>query len=393
MKCLKCGSDNAGSMKFCTNCGAPLGEPTITMDRVPPPGKPPSTTPEPTRAFAQPPIPPASAPAPAPVATGGGMKKSTKVIILALVTLLVLGGAAAGFIYWRVVEGNKLIAEIIDVELARVDGKNLNPKDVPLDVDLVLTVTYRSRFKKKGAASLEVTVVDGNGEETLNDSLEPISSNDLQEYKYDFYIMLSEGETFKATSDLEVSSGDKKATDSKSLEFYVKEGKGEEARFDEVMEAAAAKIEEAGNAVSETATTGIDTTDLMQLLDTIRSEYQSATTEDEANAVYAGAEAVINECNVRRAAAADEAARQQDIAAARKVMFDYAYAERGNSEDVWWVEFSMNNERTVATGKLEGMVTVHTDPDRAGQITYFFLTAGKQGGQWVVTDYSYEHIF
>ncbi|MBU4176087.1 MAG: zinc ribbon domain-containing protein [Actinobacteria bacterium] len=393
MKCSRCGSDNAGAMKFCTNCGAPLGDPTIPMDRVPPPGKPPSTTPEPTRAFAQPPIPPAVAPAPAPAATGGGMKKSTIIIICVVVALLAVVGAAAGFVYWRVIESNKLIAEIESVELVRADGETLDLKDVPLDVDLVLKVTYRSHFKEDGEASLEVIVVDGNGEETLNDSFKPRSSNDLQEYEYDFYMTLSEGETFKATADLDISRGDKKVTDRKSLEFYVEEGEGEELKLENVKEAASGKIEEARSAVSQAAAEGIETADLTQLLDTIESDLESATTEKEASDAFAGAEAVINECNVRRAAVADEAARQQDIAAARKVMFDYAYAERGNCEDVWWVEFSMNNERTGATGKLEGMVTAHTDPDRAGQITYFFLTAEKRGGQWVVTDYSYEHIF
>jgi len=380
-------------MKFCTNCGAPLGEPTIQMDQVPPPGKPPSTTPEPTRAFAQPPTPPAATPAPAPAATGGGMKRSTIIIIWVVVALLVAGGAAAGFIYWKVVEGSKLIAEIESVELTSIDGGKLNLKDVPLDEGLVLRVTYRSRFKENGEASLEVTVVDGNGEETLSDSLKPKSSNDLQEYEYDFYIMLSEGETFKATADLEVSRGDKKATDSKSLDFYVKEGKGEEARFEEAVQSATAKLGEAVDTVTQATGEGIDTADLVDGLSALVDALDSATTEEEANAVYAAAEAIENECNVRRAAATDEAARQQDIAAARKVMFDYAYAEKGNCEDVWWVDFSMNDERTTASGKLEGLVTAHTDPDRAGQITYFFLTAEKQSGQWVITDYSYEHIF
>jgi hypothetical protein len=320
------------------------------------------------------------------------MKKST-IVIICVVALLIIGGAAAGFIIWRVVEGNKLIAEITDVELARVDGEKLNLKDVPLDVNLVIRVTYRSRFKKNGKASLDVTVVDGNGDEMHSDSFKPKSSDDAQEEEFAFYMMQSEGETFKVTADLDVSRGDEKITDGKSLEFFVKEGKGEETRLEEAVEAATTKLEEAVNTVSQATDEGIDTTDLVDLLSSLVDNLDSATTEEEANTVYAGAEAVINECNTRRAAATDEAARQQDIAAARKVMFDYAYAEKGNCEDVWWVDFSMNDERTVATGKIEGLVTAHTDPDRAGQKTWFFLTAGKQGGQWVVTDYSYEHIF
>ncbi|MBU4385964.1 MAG: hypothetical protein KKH73_03105 [Actinobacteria bacterium] len=393
MKCRKCGSKNAGAMKFCTNCGAPLGEPTIPMDRVPHThGKPPSTAEEPTRAFAQPPAPPA--PPAAPPAAKAGMKKATKVIIAVVVALLVLGGAAAGIIIWKVVESNKLIAEIEEVDLSRADadGRSLDLKDVPLDEDLSFEVTYLARFKKGGKGTLDVTIVDGSDEQVWSDSYKLESSDDPRTHEFTFAMLISEGETFKATAVLEISNGDEKAEDSRTLEFYVKEGKGEEATLQEARDAAAAKIEEAKGVVAETGAAGIDTSDLAQQLSTIESDLQSATTEDEVQKVYATAEAIVNECNARKAAAADQAARERDIAACRRVMYDYAYAEKGNCEDVWWVNFSMNNERTSATGKLEGLVTVHTDPDRAGQRTYFFLTAEKRGGQWVVVDYSYEHI-
>lgn len=393
MKCKKCGSEVAAGKKFCTNCGAPLGEPTVPMYRVPPaPGKPPSTAEEPTRAFAQPPAPPPASPPPAKPAAKAGMKSSTKAIIAVVVALLVLGGAAAGIIIWRVIEGNKLIAEIEDVELSLLDGKRLDMKDVPLDEELTLKVTYRARFKKGGKGTLEIDIVDGSDEPVLGDSYKLKSSDDPQEQEYEFFMRLSEGETFKATARLEVTKDGKKTKDSKTLEFYVKEGKGEEVKFEGAKEEAAAKIEEAKNAVAQTGAAGIDTSDLAQQLSVAESDLESATTEEEAKKVYATAEAIINECNARKAAVEDQAAREQDIAACRQVMFNYAYGERGNCEDVWWVDFSMNNERTSATGKLEGMVTAHTDPDRAGQKTFFFLTAEKRGGQWVITDYSYEHI-
>jgi len=285
MRCGNCGSEVSEGLKFCTNCGASLGEPTTEMEQVPPPAPPPSAGPSPA------------------VAPKTGKKRTGLIVAILLIAILVVGGgAAAGIILWRVAEGNKLIADIQKVELKHSDGNSLNLKDVPLDTDLTFEVTFKARYKGGGKGTLDITLVDGNGDEVRNKSYYVYSSSESQTRKDEYHMTMSEGETFKVAAALKVTKGDEKQSDEESLEYYVTAGKGGKIQFKEAKDAATKKLEQATKAVKELSSLGIDNLDLTsQLLDATK-KLSEADTADQANAAAATADAVIAECAARKAA-------------------------------------------------------------------------------------------
>lgn len=338
---------------------------------------------------------------PPPRAVGPGPKRGRAPVIalVAVLAVLVMGGLAAGIIIWRVAEANRLVAKVESVELKRSDGKSLDLKDVPIDVELDAVVTFNARFPQGGKAVLK-TVTKGSDEgDDRKREFKVNSSGKPQTRKDEITVNFSKGETFTVKADLEVSRGEKSVKGSGNLDFYVAEGKGIKKQVEEAVEKAKKKLEEAKAAVASLSGLPINTADLTQQLNDHSKMLENAETLEAANAEYDFGDKVIAECNARRAAyeaeqrrIAEEKARQQDIAAAKSVMFNYANAEKGNAESISLQDFSMNNERTSASATYKGMVTVHTDPDHAGQIDYFYVTAAKQGGQWVVTSFRYEFV-
>jgi len=276
MNCPDCGSEVPPGKKFCVNCGAPVGEPTGVMQQPP------------------------AAPVP-PGTHGKGKNKTVMIVGIIVLAFFFICGAAAGIIIWRVAEGNKVIAEITSVELKRTDEKVVSLKDVPLDTNLQIEVTYRARFKQGGKGKLNITLVDGNGEEVRGNTYSVKSSGSQQTKADEFLMSYSEGETFKVTAELKVTRGKDTRKDSESLEYFVAAGKGEEMQFDEAKAAATGKLEEATNAVKEISGMGINASDLAQVLTGSIAKLQAATTVDEVNPVFADADAVIKECANRKA--------------------------------------------------------------------------------------------
>jgi zinc-ribbon domain len=301
MECTNCGSDVPAGKKFCTNCGTSLGEPTTTIDQVPSAeGTPPQvqlTTPMPPVQPIAAAVPPVGAPAPK-----SGKKAAVILVVAALVALLVVGGVVGAIIIVSVINGNKLVADITKVELKRSDNKSLNLKDVPLDTDLSLEITYNARFKQGGRGTLDTTLVDGKGAEVRSKSYSVKSSGASQTKTEEYSMTMSEGETFKATAALRVSKGDKKQSDEESIEYYVAAGKGEEMQFSEAKDGAIKKLEDATNAVKEIVALGIDGTDLANQLLDATGKLKEATTVAQANGIAGTADAVIAECANRKAA-------------------------------------------------------------------------------------------
>lgn len=320
------------------------------------------------------------------------MKRSTKVIIGVVIGLLVVGGAAAGIIIWRVSEGNKTIAEVTSIDLERTDGETLDLKKVPLDTELVLKVDYRARFKGDGKGTLRLTVTTSEGDRTIDKSYDLKSSGETQTRELKYSMNKGSGQPIEAKAKLTVEQGNKDLKNSKTLAYTAVKGKGAELQLSEAKDAALKKCDEATAAVKELTSLNIDAADLAARLSKALDDLKSATTVAEANAVTQTAQGVIDECGARKTAAANEQARNQDIAAAKQVMYNYANAEKGSAESIDLIDFSMNDQRTQANGTYMGMVTVHTDPDNAGQKDYFYVTAEKQNGQWVVTNFRYEFV-
>lgn len=367
MRCPKCGNEVEASRKFCTDCGAAVRAPVTPVTPVIPVV----------------PIVPASAPR---------KSRAWKAVAIVALAVLVVGGVATGIILWRAAAGNRLVAQVTSVDLGRKDGESIDLEKVPLDDTLVLEATYRASFPQGGSGTLSLTLTDSAGDELMEDTFEVRSGGGLQKKKAEFHLTQSDGKPLKAKASLEVEQGARKASGGKTLTCTAVKGKGKEVLFTEAKDAATKKLSEATGAVKELTDAGIDTSDLVAMLSDALGRLEAAKTAEQATEAGALADAVLKECQVRKASYNDAQAREADIAAAQQVMYDYAWAERGNSETVSLVDFSMNNERTQASATFVGPVTAHTDPDNAGMTNYFYLTAQKQGGQWVVTGFRYEHV-
>jgi len=308
MKCPSCGRDVPEGKKFCTNCGAPMGERTVQMPTVP---GPPQPSPPPPGSTLQ-----MTAVAPGPPA-GSGRSKTTWIIVAVVVGILVIGGIVGGIIAWRVSAGNKPVADIEKVELTRSDGKDIDLEKVPLDVELTLEATFRAKYKEDGKATLSIYVEDSEGEEVISDSYKVKSSGEPQKKILEFHMTVSLGKPLEAKAVLKVTQGEKDLSDSATLEYTAVEGKGKEATLEEVKDKATGKLEEASNAVKEIIGMGIEASDLVKLLDDAIDNLKDAETVEEADGSYEVAVNVINECGSRKAAYQDEKNKNQAISTCR----------------------------------------------------------------------------
>jgi len=394
LKCLSCGKEVPEENQFCTHCGSPLDEQTMVM----PPAAPPSGLPEPpapTQRFARPAVPPAGAQppppapqAPTPVAVAQGDKTGKRntplIILIVLLGILVVGGAVAGIVIWRVSASGKPVAEVNSVELNRADGKDLDLEKVPLDIRLSLEVGFVARYKEGGEATLEVSVIDSEGNEIAGKKWKAESDDRQQVKKLEYSLTRGSGEPLEARAELKVSVGDKTAGGSGSLTFTAVAGKGKKAKLEEARARALAKLKEATDAVNAILALGIEANDLTQTLDRAYTDLDAAKTEADANAVYNTAVSIINECNARKAAYDKQKARERDIAACQKVMLDYVRANTGELANLHLEGFTMNDAGTHAEATVVGIITAHWDPENAGEELRARIVANKDGGTWVV---------
>lgn len=321
---------------------------------------------------------------------------SPKWIVLAVIlAVVVVGGAIVGILFLTVFRFEKTEVRITDIEIERSDGESLDLDDVPLDARLTAGVDYIARYGEGGEGELEITLLDGDDEEILSESYDIESSDERQKQEYEFYVARSEGETFTVKAVLVVEMDKKEEKSSKTADFYVEEGLGEEAKLEEAKDEAKSKLDEAADAVVDIISLGVEAEDLAAQVAEAEGKVESVTTMEEAEELYKFAEAVIAECNARKVAFEEEQRRlreelvRQETAACLSVMHDYAYEYRFPAEDIEIVDLNMNDELNYATAGIVGLITAHTVPERAGEKIYGRITAQKQGGQWVVTDYEY----
>jgi len=258
MECPDCGKETSKDNKFCTSCGTPLGDQTTEMKTVPaapPPVPPVRHEVQPTTQFAAPP------PGPAPVvpqvapppAVKRRMSKGAKIALIVFVAVLVVGGAAAGIVIWRVNESNKAIAQVTRVDVTRSDGASLDLDAVPLDVGLELTATYTARYKEDGAGKLRLSIGNSDGEKIIDETFDVKSSGGPQTQSVKFSMTKGSGKALQAKAQLTVTSGDEKMADSSTTSYTAVEGLGKEAQFDEAKKTATDKLADATKAVQELA--------------------------------------------------------------------------------------------------------------------------------------------
>ena len=341
MECPDCGKETSKDNKFCTSCGTPLGDQTTEMKTVPaapPPVPPVRHEVQPTTQFAAPP------PGPAPVvpqvapppAVKRRMSKGAKIALIVFVAVLVVGGAAAGIVIWRVNESNKAIAQVTRVDVIRSDGASLDLDAVPLDVGLELTATYTARYKEDGAGKLRLSIGNSDGEKIIDETFDVKSSGGPQTQSVKFSMTKGSGKALQAKAQLTVTSGDEKMADSSTTSYTAVEGLGKEAQFDEAKKTATDKLADATKAVQELAALGISASDLVEQLSTNVDRLKAATTAEEAEEVSAFADKVIAECDARKAAAADQRkdAQSREVcrsnqAALRQALYAF-YNSEGN---------------------------------------------------------------
>lgn len=348
-------------------------------------------------------IPPPTGNAPGS-SSGRGGRRTALIVTCAVIAMIVLGGAA-GILVWILPSGDGLLARIVDVELSRVDGVEVNLEDVPIGEDLVVTVSVKARYGEGGKGQLTVTLLDEAGEEQKKSRFKLRSSEEAQEFEDRFYMVWSEGEYFTIRSELTVSEGEEEKGDRHELEFYVAEGGTAEEDLETALRKAEEKYMEAEEAVILLGgNTGVVVDDLLQRLKDVMALLEAAETLEEIDLAYRECERIIVECENRKSAWEEEQAtrdeerkqaderngqpdRNAEIAACRDAMFDYAWKQMVTTpfyaEPVRIDGFWMNDSCTEAGGTMVGMKTAHTDPENAGNMVTVPISAHKENGRWV----------
>lgn len=379
MKCLRCGAWMSDEKKFCTRCGAPLSAETVEMPAVGITGTPISPAQD-KRVRPEVFAPPSTT----PLVT---KRSSKKVIVISILVAAVLVAVIAIFSWWILsgIGGTK--AEIVSLELERVDGKELNLQKVPLDTKLSLIVTFEAFFGRGGKGKLIISIVSSDGSRIAERQYDLKSKKGHQVKSIEYSHDQGSGEPLEAKAKIEVWDDGKSKSDTDSIFYTAVRGKGEKLKLKEAKEGASLKLKEARQAVNEIWKMGIDTADLAERIDALSEKLDRVDSEAEANEVEREAQGVIDESEARKQSFLSEQARQKDEEACREVMLAYANANKGNAESVWLENFQMNDARTMASATVVGMVTVHTDPEHAGEIIRNTIVAEKQEGSWVITYY------
>lgn len=344
MRCPACGHDDPEGTKFCTSCGAPIAE-APTRVQPPPPQQP--TTQMPSAPVATPVYAPVQPP-----------KKSSKKVWIAEVAI-VLGlciVAAAVIIPLVVIAANNPVAQVTSVKLARADGETLSTSKVPLDTEILFKATFKAKFKNNGSGSIQLVVVDSANENVMDKTYDVTSSGELQSKEMKFTMEQGSGKPLRARAKLSVTQGAKKLTDGETLSFTMVAGKSSALQLKEATEAATKKCQEATDTLKATAGQGINVSDLADRLSKALTTLQNAKTAAEANGVTQTAQGVIDECNARIAAAAQNAKNadtcRQNQAVIRAKLVD------------WW---SGNGNFPNSMSQLSGLPTCPS----GGTYTYF----------------------
>jgi len=312
MRCPNCGQENASDKKFCTGCGKPLGEETVSMQQVPPTQP---TTRIPVAPVQAPPyapvlipqIPPVPAVPPAPKRS----KKKVWIVVLACVLGLCVIAAAIA-IPLVIAASNKPVARVNSVKLTRTDGNTLDTAKVPLDTDLAVTVSYNARFKDTGSGTLRLVVEDSAGENIIDKSYDVKSSGQAQTKALTFSMTQGSGKPMHAGATLTVKQGATRIGSVKTLAFTAVEGKGTALQLKEAVDAATKKCQEATDALKSVSASGIDVTDLVNRLSQALTDLKAAKTAADANAVTKTAQSVVDESNARKTAQ-DQKNKSADI--------------------------------------------------------------------------------
>jgi hypothetical protein len=304
MKCPQCGKDDPKAVKFCTSCGAPIPEQPTVVQRPPQQVQPTTVMPAAPPATATAFVPPTGPAAPVPpLPTKKKMKGSTKAWIAVACVVGVLVVAAAIAIPLVISAANKPVARVNSVKLLRTDGDTLDMDKVPLDTELSVKVDYNAKFKGSGSASLHVTVSDADGSNIIDKTYDVKSSASSQSKDLAFSMTVGSGKPLKAIAKVDVSQGAQKLTSTKTLSFTAVAGKGKALQYKEALAAATAKCREATDTLKNASAAGVNVNDLADKLSSALTALKASKTADEANAVTATAQSVIDEAGARVAAA------------------------------------------------------------------------------------------
>ncbi len=405
MYCEKCGKEIPEGNKFCTHCGAPVrvaGPPAEQIEEQPEPAAAAETQqlqPEATQVEtgATQIVPPPVLPAEKPATPQGAKKTKILLLILIPVILLVIAGAVVGIVLWTR-SGPTLKAEIKSLDLDLGSGDRIDLENVPLGETLLVTVEYLAVFPEGGEGTLQIMVLDSEGNDLLEDNADKVKSNDKpQTFEYEYYMEDNlAGESLDVSAVLEVKKGTEESSNEEELAYKASSEGGTKPEpqedLTEARQQASARATEARAAIDNLSGQGIDVSGLPEMLQKALHLVEHGTTlaelMGETDSAMFYSNYILNECHNRYQAYLERKAREQDIAAAQQVMMNYAYANTTQLEGLHLQNFYMNNERTIATALLWGMVTAHTDPENAGTVMTADMRAEKSGGQWVVTGFN-----
>ncbi|MBN2169391.1 MAG: zinc-ribbon domain-containing protein [Actinobacteria bacterium] len=320
MFCSNCGNQVDDAKKFCPNCGKPLHKTEA----------PPQDT-APTQPIAKqgtqgttapPPFDPAYAAVAGAAAPVARSHKWVLVTVAVVVGVLVVTGLMVGLVLLFASGGSGSKAEILKVEVQDENGDEVDVDEVPVGEELMLFVEYRAEFPEDGEGILQLKAVDSRDKNLVKKKVTLESSKDAQDYDYNFEVPEeSSGLKAKVEVSIDVEADDKKLDDDEKITVKMEGEPVKEtttapsADLAAARQAAADRIQAANNAVAELAGLGISTQGLIELLEKANFLLANGTTPEEliglndSAAFYA--EYVINECNTRKGAVAQEQARQQ----------------------------------------------------------------------------------